>query len=171
MQFARKNNHSTVVTKDGLRFKVAEQAAPIFDSTGNKVGYVIAIRDITERIVLEEELFKAKKLESINLLAGGIAHDFNNLLTSIVTNLFMAKMELPPNEETSQLITNAEKAAFRASTITKSMLIFSNNCYPSQRKNFCQSSLRVLSDFLSSATTKNLTISLEFGVDLKKNRY
>ncbi len=119
------NNHSTIISKEGIKYRVAEQAAPIFDNAGNKVGYVMAVRDITERIVLEEELFKARKLESINLLAGGIAHDFNNLLTSIVTNLFMAKMELPPNEETAQLITNAEKAAFRASNLTKQLLIFS----------------------------------------------
>jgi PAS domain S-box-containing protein len=119
------NNHSTIISRDGIKYRVAEQAAPIFDSIGNKVGYVMAVRDITERIVLEDELFKARKLESINLLAGGIAHDFNNLLTSIVTNLFMAKMELPPNEETAQLITNAEKAAFRASNLTKQLLVFS----------------------------------------------
>ncbi len=160
------NNHSTVVTKDGLRFKVAEQAAPIFDSTGNKVGYVIAIRDITERIVLEEELFKAKKLESINLLAGGIAHDFNNLLTSIVTNLFMAKMELPPNEETSQLITNAEKAAFRASNLTKQLLIFSKNCTPPREKisvkEFIESSIGF---YLSNSKSD---YKLEFGEALKK---
>ncbi|HEX2957701.1 MAG TPA: PAS domain S-box protein [Chitinispirillaceae bacterium] len=129
------NNHSTIMSRDGIKYRVAEQAAPIFDNAGgNKVGYVMAVRDITERIVLEEELFKARKLESINLLAGGIAHDFNNLLTSIVTNLFMAKMELPPNKETAQLITNAEKAAFRASNLTKQLLLFSNAGNPTREK-------------------------------------
>lgn len=128
------NNHSTIMSRDGIKYKVAEQAAPIFDSAGNKVGYVMAVRDITERIVLEEELFKARKLESINLLAGGIAHDFNNLLTSIVTNLFMAKMGLPPNEEAAQLITNAEKAAFRASNLTKQLLVFSKPGSPPREK-------------------------------------
>ncbi|MBN1601289.1 MAG: PAS domain S-box protein [Chitinispirillaceae bacterium] len=160
------NNHSTIVSKDGLRYKVAEQAAPILDSTGNKVGYVIAVRDITERIVLEEELFKAKKLESINLLAGGIAHDFNNLLTSIVTNLFMAKMELPPNEETAQLITNAEKAAFRASNLTKQLLIFSKTSAPPREK-------IAIKEFIESSVGFYLSDSksdykLEFGEDLSK---
>jgi PAS domain S-box-containing protein len=160
------NNHSTVISRDGIRFKVAEQAAPILDSAGNKVGYVMAVRDITERLILEEELFKARKLESINLLAGGIAHDFNNLLTSIVTNLFMAKMELPPNEETAQLITNAEKAAFRASNLTKQLLIFSKNGSPPKEKisvkEFIESSVGF---YLSDSKSD---YKLDFGEDLWK---
>jgi PAS domain S-box-containing protein len=160
------NNHSTIISRDGIKFKVAEQAAPIFDNMGNKVGYVMAVRDITERIILEEELFKAKKLESINLLAGGIAHDFNNLLTSIVTNLFMAKMELPPNEETAQLITNAEKAAFRASNLTKQLLVFSKNGNASREKisikEFIESSVGF---YLSDSKSD---YKLEFGDDLRK---
>jgi hypothetical protein len=32
---------------------------------------------------LEEQLLKARNLESVGLLAGGIAHDFNNILTGV----------------------------------------------------------------------------------------
>jgi len=49
-----------------------------FESTGQTVEtasgeltYVIVSRDITDRRRLEEELFKAEKLESLGVLAGG----------------------------------------------------------------------------------------------------
>jgi CheY-like chemotaxis protein len=78
----------------------------------------------------------------------------------------MAKMELPPNEETAQLITNAEKAAFRASNLTKQLLVFSKNGNASREK-------IAIKEFIESSVGFYLSDSksdykLEFGDDLRK---
>ncbi len=91
---------------------------------------VFIMRDLSQQGRLEEELFKTRKLESVGMLAGGIAHDFNNILTGIITNLFMARMSSHNNEETCQLIADAEKAAFKATRLTKQLLTFSQNGAP-----------------------------------------
>ncbi len=111
----------------GINHVLSENRSAILDCSGKTIGYVIVFRDITEKEILEEELFKSRKLESVSLLASGLAHDFNNLLTGMITNLFMAKTGLPINSETYNLITNAEKAAFRASSLTKQLLSFARD--------------------------------------------
>ncbi len=116
-----------LVSLSGVTHVLSENRSAILDCNGKTLGYVIVFRDITEKEILEEELFKSRKLESVSLLASGLAHDFNNLLTGIITNLFMAKTALPINSETYNLVTNAEKAAFRASSLTKQLLSFARD--------------------------------------------
>ena len=60
------------------------------DSSGNRIGFIGLIKDITEKKhaeeekhLLEEERLKTQKLEAVGTLARGIAHDFNNLLQGV----------------------------------------------------------------------------------------
>jgi PAS domain S-box-containing protein len=124
--FSAYGRQSTLLTKSEKNYTIMETGVPIKDHLETVIGFVIVFRDITEKYHLEEELFKARKLESISLLASGIAHDFNNLLTGIITNLFMAKMGVEGATDTYQLITTAEKAAFQASILTRQLLTFAN---------------------------------------------
>jgi signal transduction histidine kinase/ActR/RegA family two-component response regulator len=110
--------------------KVMVRGECLKSSADALLGILIIIRDITQQEQMEEELLKVRKLESIGLLAGGIAHDFNNILTGIITNLFMARMSVYQNEEACQLIADAEKAAFKATRLTKQLLTFSQGGAP-----------------------------------------
>jgi PAS domain S-box-containing protein len=118
---------SLLMSTNGKEYIITETGVSIKDADDNISGYVIVFSDITERYQFEEEKFKARKLESISLLASGIAHDFNDLLTGIITNLFMAKMGIDSKAETYIMITTAEKAAFQASILTRQLLTFATN--------------------------------------------
>ena len=50
--------------------------------------------EIAQREDMEEELLRARKLESLGVLAGGIAHDFNNFLMIIRGNIELGKSHL-----------------------------------------------------------------------------
>ncbi|NLE02863.1 MAG: PAS domain S-box protein [Fibrobacter sp.] len=123
-----------LISKSGSVYIISESVAPIIGSEGEVLGNVYIFKDISDREILEEELFRARKLESVNLLASGLAHDFNNILTGIITNLFIAKMNCKIEDEIYQIITNAEKAAFRASSLTKQLISFSKDCNASDKE-------------------------------------
>jgi signal transduction histidine kinase/ActR/RegA family two-component response regulator len=78
-----------------------------------------------ERDRIEEKLRQAKKMECLGVLAGGIAHDFNNILMAILGNLELARMELSPGMPVLEYLNDADKAARRASELSRQMLAYS----------------------------------------------
>ena len=69
--------------KDGSPFYTELVISPIIDMRGRIAGYLGAHRDITEQKMLEQQLVRSQRLESIGTLAAGIAHEVGNPLTAI----------------------------------------------------------------------------------------
>lgn len=116
--------------KDGTTFPAEHTMLSLEDDHQNRIGWVHVIQDIRERKMMEEELLKSQKLESLGVLAGGIAHDFNNLLTAILGNISLIKLYLHSPEEVLQIIEDAEKATLRARDLTHQLLTFSQGGTP-----------------------------------------
>ncbi len=93
--------------------------------------FAITALDLTDRKKLEEEVMKARKIESVGVLAGGIAHDFNNLLTSILGNISLATIEVDgQSQELVSILKNAEMASLRARDLTTQLLAFARGGAP-----------------------------------------
>ena len=97
-----------------------------------KVFIQATVRDITglrrteeEREKLEAQLRQAQKMEGIGQLAGGVAHDFNNLMTVVLGYTEMVLGRLAPDDPCYARLTEVEKAAERAVTLTRQLLAFS----------------------------------------------
>ena len=124
------SNHTALIRKDKTEIIIADSAAPIMDKHSRIVGVVLVFRDVTAQYRMEGEMQKIQKLESLGLLAGGLAHDFNNLLTSILGNVSLVKKQLGADHKLFNRLADAEKAARRATDLTRQLLTFSKGGAP-----------------------------------------
>jgi signal transduction histidine kinase/CheY-like chemotaxis protein len=81
-------------------------------------------RAIAERNDYEAQLLQVQKGESLGFLAGGIVHDFNNLLTAIAGYAELALRDLPPDGTLRSDLSEIQKAADRATSLTRQLMAF-----------------------------------------------
>jgi nitrogen-specific signal transduction histidine kinase/ActR/RegA family two-component response regulator len=115
---------------DGSVHHDLNKKATLPGTDGGAGGIVGVIIDISEQRRMEEDILKAKNLQSLGTLAGGIAHDFNNLLMAIVGNLSLAKMNSPENARLMDYLNEAERIAFLGKSLTQQLLTFSRGGNP-----------------------------------------
>jgi PAS domain S-box-containing protein len=85
-------HHNTIETKKAYVGELEEpylgvtlltSSSPIFDSTGEFIGTVNVMRDITEIKKLQEQLVMAERMAALGEVAARVAHDIRNPLVSI----------------------------------------------------------------------------------------
>ncbi|MHB1587927.1 MAG: PAS domain S-box protein [Acidiferrobacteraceae bacterium] len=120
---------------------------PLLDEDGRIECVTGVLLDITSQRHLQEELFRASKLESIGVLAAGIAHDFNNVLTAIAGNLALTRLRVQDDTEVGSAVLAAEQAALRARGLTQQLLTFTKGGKPVTRRMCADRAVREAVDF------------------------
>jgi PAS domain S-box-containing protein len=128
--------------KSGELFWESAYILPIKNDEGDIIHFVAIKEDITERKKMEEELIKAKKLESVGILAGGIAHDFNNNLQAILSSINLAETCTDSKDKIYKILEEVKKIVFRSKNLTRQLLTFSKGGEPIKNTIFVSKLIR-----------------------------
>ncbi len=73
-----------------LRTSISEQV----DETGERVGIVVLVKDVSKLVAMESELRKQDRLAAAGTLAAGVAHEIRNPLSALELNLRLLRDEV-----------------------------------------------------------------------------
>ncbi|MFN6568562.1 PAS domain S-box protein [Dendronalium sp. ChiSLP03b] len=113
------------VKKSGREIIVESRWTLMRDAAGQPKSILSVDTDITQKKQLEEQFFRAQRLESLGTLAGGIAHDLNNILTPILASAQLLQVRYTQDQERYQhLLAIVENNARRGAALVKQVLSF-----------------------------------------------
>jgi len=112
-------------TRSGRQLVINASIAPLVGKSGARLGRLILLDDITQRVRLEEQMVQTEKLTSLGLLAAGVAHEVNTPLAVISNYIQMLAKQIPSDDPRQKTIERIVKQTFRASEIVNNLLNFS----------------------------------------------
>lgn len=111
--------------RNGRHLVVNASIAPLLGKNGARLGRLVLLDDITQRVRLEDQMVQTEKLTSLGLLAAGVAHEVNTPLAVISNYIQMLAKQIPADDPRQKTIERIVKQTFRASEIVNNLLNFS----------------------------------------------
>ncbi|MDI1248686.1 MAG: response regulator [Lacunisphaera sp.] len=114
-----------ILTKSGTALELDLRVTLLRDAAGRPTGRLNIGTDITEKKKLQEQFFRAQRLEGLGMLAAGIAHDLNNVLTPILmTGPMLRTRATDPLD--LRLLETLEHSAERGANLVRQILAFAH---------------------------------------------
>jgi PAS domain S-box-containing protein len=114
----------TLIRKDGSTFEAELNVSLIKNPSGDPLGYIATVRDVTQRKDLEEKVRQIEKMEAVGQLAGKFAHDFNNFLLVIKGHTELLRNR-DLDHDTQNSVAEIQKAEENSEFLMKQLLAFS----------------------------------------------
>jgi len=160
-----RHHTNEIITRTGERRLIQWNNSHLYSKTGEVIGVASIAEDISERVKLEKQLFRAQRLESLGTLAGGIAHDLNNLLLPILMGVTLLK-RFGPNEASMSAIDNIERSVRRGSELVKQVLLFARGGETSREPVLLGDVVREIEAIIGSTFPKDITLETAVARDV-----
>ncbi|MGC2463236.1 MAG: CHASE domain-containing protein [Steroidobacteraceae bacterium] len=149
--------------KDGSEFPIELMLSPLVSSEGILV--TAAIRNVSDRRGMENQLQQAQKMEAIGNLTGGMAHDFNNLLGVVIGNLDLLRELRRDDAEVAELTQDGLDAALKGAELTRGLLAFARQQPLQPRRVDVNELVSRITRLLSRTLGENIEISLSLAAN------
>lgn len=148
-----------LVRTSAEEFEVAAQpvaAGPL------AAGWVLVIRDVTERRALHRQLERQERLAAVGQLAAGIAHDFNNIMSVIVAYAQLLGETAGLSERERSKLNTIQEQALRATQMIRQILDFSRQSVMERHTFDLLPLLKEQYKFLKQTLPENIEIQLHY---------
>ena len=119
-------------TSDGKTKLLRIICAPLEETeTAKRIGGIITVEDVTERINIERKLANTERLAAVGKHASKVAHELNNPLDGILRyiNLAMRIVEQENLQKPKEYLTQCRQGLMRMVQIVSELLEFSRSTY------------------------------------------
>lgn len=149
--------------RNGEEFPIEASISQIL--AGGEKLFTVIMRDITARRSLEQQFFRAQRMESLGALASGIAHDLNNVLSPITMGVQMLQMK-HADEFSQKMLGVMAGNADRGAGMIKQILSFARGTggqrLPLQTRHLIKEIIKLIRETFP----KEITIQQDLGEDL-----
>jgi two-component system cell cycle sensor histidine kinase/response regulator CckA len=110
-------------TKAGRKVVIESRWTLVRDAAGQGRSILSINTDVTDRRLLEQQFYRAQRLESIGTLAGGIAHDLNNVLAPIMMGIGLLRDRIT-DDDGREIVETISTSAQRGAEMVSQVLSF-----------------------------------------------
>ena len=124
--------HAVEVIRSGKEILLDVECTALRDvHSGEIIGGVLILQDVTEKINMQRKLSQAERFAAIGKVAGKVAHELNNPLDGILRyiNLALRSIEARQEEKTIQYLDQSKQGLMRMTNIVRELLEFSRSSY------------------------------------------
>ena len=158
------NAELVYVRKDGGQVRV--EGGVTARMRNGRIAYTRSInRDVTTNRMLQEQMQRAQRIESLAIMAGGMAHDFNNVLMVVLGNTSLLMSELQPDTKMYKRLADIEQQALSGCSVTKQLLNIARTQGPNRVQMDMPSMLQGIVEVIRR-THRGLTVEFSAAKDL-----
>lgn len=161
-----KNFDAKLLAKDGTERLFYMSGAPNLSATGEAIGVVGTLKDITEQRKLEMQLQQAARMNAIGRLTGGISHDFNNILHAINAYNQLLTLNKDASDKDWKYLMRINELTKRATDLVSQLLIFSRKVESKLAPVDMNEEIRNFYGLLLRTIPKNIILTLDLADDI-----
>lgn len=137
-----------------------EIASSISEHSGKLVIQTV-MRDVTERVRLEQQLLQSQRLEELGQLVGGVAHDLNNILGVVLGHNQLVERWKADPQKLSKSLEAANRAARRGTGLVRQLLTFAKKVEFALEPVAVNKVLEEMADLIKETFPEKITLALQ----------